>query len=118
MTMPGDVTFNSGDSYFGANLTKAVHDGEVKEARVTDMATRIVAAWYKVGQDKNFPETTIRAFNRTEAIFNNVQSNHKVQAFDMAVKSLVLLKNENILPLSTNTKKIALIGSGALKNQA
>ena len=44
----GDITFNSGDSYFGKNLTKAVKMGTVREDRVTDMAMRIVAAWYKV----------------------------------------------------------------------
>lgn len=40
-----------GLSYFGANLTKAVKNGEVSEDRVTDMAVRIAAAWYKMGQD-------------------------------------------------------------------
>jgi beta-glucosidase len=44
----GDITFNSGDSYFGKNLTKAVEVGTVNEDRVDDMAMRIVAAWYKV----------------------------------------------------------------------
>lgn len=44
----GDITFNSGDSYFGANLTAAVKQGKVPEERITDMARRIVAAWYKV----------------------------------------------------------------------
>lgn len=46
--MAGDITFNSGDSYFGKNLTNAVKAGSVHEDRVTDMAMRIVAAWYKV----------------------------------------------------------------------
>lgn len=40
-----------GLSYFGSNLTKAVENGEVSEDRVTDMAVRIAAAWYKMGQD-------------------------------------------------------------------
>lgn len=44
----GDISFHSGDSYFGSNLTNAVHNGQVKEDRVTDMAMRIVASWYKV----------------------------------------------------------------------
>lgn len=37
-----------GNSYFGKNLTDAVHDGKVTEDRVTDMAVRIVASYYKV----------------------------------------------------------------------
>lgn len=35
----------------GGNLTIAVNNGSLTESRVTDMATRIVAAWYQMGQD-------------------------------------------------------------------
>jgi beta-glucosidase len=48
LNVKGDITFHSNDSYFGTNLTNAVSSGLVNESRVTDMATRIVAAWYKV----------------------------------------------------------------------
>lgn len=54
MEMPGNIDEsnpNSG-SYFGKNLTAAVKHGKVSEERLTDMAERIVAAWYKMGQDK------------------------------------------------------------------
>ncbi len=37
MTMPGDVTIGSGDSYFGGNLTSYVQNGTIPEARVDDM---------------------------------------------------------------------------------
>jgi hypothetical protein len=37
MTMPGDITFSSGTSYFGANLTAYVRNGTIPEARVDDM---------------------------------------------------------------------------------
>jgi hypothetical protein len=40
MTMPGDITFDSGDSYFGGNLTAYVNNGTIPEARVDDMAVR------------------------------------------------------------------------------
>ena len=56
MTMPGDITFNSGTSYFGQNLTDYVRNGTIPQARVDDMATRILAAWYFLGQEKNYPE--------------------------------------------------------------
>ena len=69
MTMPGDITFNSGTSYFGANLTAAVEAGEVPEGRVDDMAERIIAAWYLLGQDSGFPETNFstRQFHESVA---------------------------------------------------
>jgi hypothetical protein len=35
----------------GGNLTISVNNGSLAESRVTDMATRIIAAWYQMGQD-------------------------------------------------------------------
>ena len=49
MSMPGDITFDSGTSYFGANLTAYVRKGIIPEARVDDMATRILASWCLLG---------------------------------------------------------------------
>jgi hypothetical protein len=46
MTMPGDITFNFGTSYLGANLTAFVRNGTIPEARMDDMATCIIAPWY------------------------------------------------------------------------
>jgi hypothetical protein len=83
MTMPGDVTFGSGDSFFGGNLTAYVQNGTstssalittelpqaklmrqtVPESRVDDMATRILAAWHLLGQDKDYPAVNFNAFN-------------------------------------------------------
>jgi hypothetical protein len=37
MTMPGDITFKSNSTWFGANLTAAVQNGTIDEARVDDM---------------------------------------------------------------------------------
>jgi hypothetical protein len=34
MTMPGDKTFGSGDSWFGQELVDAVNNGVVEESRV------------------------------------------------------------------------------------
>lgn len=60
-------------TYFGVNMTKAVRDGEVSEERAQDMATRIIAAYYKLGQDEGFPEVAIRAFQLDEAPYVPVQ---------------------------------------------
>ncbi|KAI7902732.1 glycoside hydrolase superfamily [Cokeromyces recurvatus] len=111
MTMPGDIFFNSGDSYFGANLTKAVHTGKVTEDRVTDMAMRIVASWYK-----GFPEVNFDSFRPERSQHVDVQENHKHLIRQMGAASIVLLKNaDNILPL-TDAKKLAIIGSDAGPN--
>ena len=49
--MPGDITFNSGTSWFGQNLTNFVLNGTIAASRVDDMATRILASWYLLKQD-------------------------------------------------------------------
>ena len=66
MSMPGDIDLGSGNSYWGANLTAFVDNGLIAESRVTDMAERIVAAWYLLGQDSDFPdgECHIRTLSR------------------------------------------------------
>ncbi|CAE6537469.1 unnamed protein product [Rhizoctonia solani] len=115
MTMPRDIRFRSGDSYFGANLTAYVQNGTISESRVTDMAERIVAAWYLVGQDKGFPDLSFDAFRPLGPINRHidVQEDHYKIVREMGAASTVLLKNVNqTLPLKKPIS-IALIGSDA-----
>ena len=52
MTMPGDgLTWMNGDSLWGPYLTEAALNGSLPMDRLDDMVTRIVAAWYQLGQD-------------------------------------------------------------------
>ncbi|KAL9135722.1 MAG: hypothetical protein Q9175_003078 [Cornicularia normoerica] len=52
MTMPGDgMNWMNGDSLFGPHLTRSVLNGSLPVERLDDMATRVVAAWYQLGQD-------------------------------------------------------------------
>ena len=53
--MPGDIIPGTGTSFFGANLTAFVENGTIAEARLDDMAECIVAAWYFLGQDDDYP---------------------------------------------------------------
>lgn len=74
MTMPGDITMGSGDSWFGKNLTKYLQKGEVSQKRLDDMAVRILAPHYLLGQDKvrNFDENSIKfdkSRDRVELIY-------------------------------------------------
>lgn len=71
MTMPGDILFNSGDSYFGHNLTTAVRNGSVSMERIDDMAERILAGWFLVGQDKDFPPVNFDSFRRLSELNNS-----------------------------------------------
>jgi len=105
MTMPGS-DYNGKTILWGPQLNSAVSSGAVSKARLDDMAKRILAAWYYVGQDGGYPGTNIKA---------NVQGNHKENVRAVARDGIVLLKNDGILPLS-KPKKIAVIGSSSVVN--
>lgn len=52
MSMPGDgLRWADGSSVWGPHLTMAIINGSLPMARLDDMVTRIVAAWYQLGQD-------------------------------------------------------------------
>ena len=117
MTMPGDITFDSGDSYFGGNLTEYVRNGTIPLARVDDMATRIIASWYLLHQDSpTYPSVNFDSFNPVDDATNRhveVEEDHHVLVRKVGAASTVLLKNtRNALPLN-GARNIVLIGSDA-----
>ncbi|KAI8063934.1 glycoside hydrolase superfamily [Gongronella butleri] len=104
-----------GPNEYGNTLLKAVNDGKVKKETLRDMALRVVAAWYKLKQDENFPATNFNAVDKSKDQKVDVQGNHKVYVRQMGAASAVLLKNDNqTLPLQAETlKSIAVIGTDA-----
>ncbi|KAH8753831.1 glycosyl hydrolase family 3 N terminal domain-containing protein [Diaporthe sp. PMI_573] len=131
MTMPGDgLRFSDGESLWGPELTKSILNGSVPVDRLNDMVTRIVAAWYQLGQDDlskfdrkgpNFSSWTNDRLgtkvpgSKTEQdvvevnSYVNVQADHKDVARAVAREGIVLLKNEDLLPIDrmgfTDAKK-------------
>jgi beta-glucosidase-like glycosyl hydrolase len=117
MSMPGDISFGSNTSYFGANLTAYVQNKTIPEARLDDMVTRILASWYLLGQDSsNYPKTNFNAFFPLDEATNehiDVQDDHGELVREIDTSSIVLLKNVNgALPLK-KPRRIVLIGSDA-----
>jgi len=100
MTMPGDITMGSHDSYFGANLTLALKNGQVSQNRLDDMAVRILAPHYLLGQDQNFPDVNFNSFNRSDSKHVVVSGDHYKIIREIGAASNVLLKNKgSVLPL-------------------
>ena len=132
MSMPGDVAFDSGTSYWGANLTIAVLNGTVPEWRVDDMAVRIMAAYYYVGRDNssrpiNFDSWSRDTFGYQHYIVKegyglinehvDVRADHGNLVRQIGAASTVLLKNTNsALPLTGNEKFTAVFGEDAGPN--
>ncbi|KAJ9612025.1 hypothetical protein H2200_003620 [Cladophialophora chaetospira] len=142
MSMPGDgLYWKDGKSLFGEQLTIAVLNGSVPVSRINDMATRIVAAWYQLGQDSwadegpNFSSWTNDEYGylhdgssskQDKAIVNKFveaeSDDSRKLARQVAIEGTVLLKNEDsILPLSpalsefggSGRKRVAVIGEDA-----
>ncbi|OAA67089.1 glycoside hydrolase family 3 protein [Niveomyces insectorum RCEF 264] len=106
MTMPGS-DYGGKTILWGPQLNSAVSSGQVAKTRLDDMAKRILAAWYLVGQDAGYPAINIRA---------NVQGTHKENVRAVARDGIVLLKNDGgALPLA-KPKKLAVVGSAAVAN--
>ncbi|PIL26464.1 hypothetical protein GSI_12222 [Ganoderma sinense ZZ0214-1] len=114
MSMPGDIIPGSGTSFFGANLTAFVENGTIAEARVDDMVERIVAAWYLLGQDDNYPEVNFNQASPDDPATNlhvDVQDDHFKIVREIGAASVVLLKNvAGALPLR-KPRSLAIIGN-------
>ncbi|RDL40395.1 (Trans)glycosidase [Venustampulla echinocandica] len=113
MTMPGS-DYNGNTYYWGNKLQSAVQSGQVASSRLDDMVKRILASWYLLKQDSNYPNIAID--HRSNNGGPNVQGNNATIARAVARDGIVLLKNsDNVLPLQ-KPKSIAIIGSGAVAN--
>lgn len=115
MTMPGDIQPDGTDRHFGNRLVKAVEDGIVTRERLEDMAERIIAAWFALDQDQNYPEVSFDAFrpNGTTNKHIDVQGDHPKLIRKIGAASTVLLKNiDASLPL-VQPQSMVLIGSDA-----
>ncbi|ORX45863.1 glycoside hydrolase [Hesseltinella vesiculosa] len=117
--MPGN-DMNQDDpyssSFWGRNLTKAVKNGSVDETRVTDMALRVAAAYFKMKQDTGIiPETKLNSFDLTKVDDSvNVKTpQHTRLARAIAAAGTVLLANDGILPLTRHDTSLSIIGSDA-----
>lgn len=134
MDMPGDtqIPIILGTSYWMYELSRSVLNGSVPVDRLNDMATRIVAAWYQMGQDKNYtvPNFSSNTHDRTGPLYPaavlspsgvvnqyvNVQADHYKIARQVAQDAITLLKNDDsLLPLST-TRKLSVFGTDAQVN--
>lgn len=131
MAMPGDTLFNTGYSFWGGNLTLAVINGTVPAYRLDDMATRIMAAWFKVGNvvGQQIP-TSFSSWTRDTYGFRNpwaqenwdqvnhqvdVRADHAAHIRESAAKGTVILKNTGSLPLK-KPKFVAVVGEDAGPN--
>ena len=108
MAVKAGTDLNCGDSY--PSLVKAVQQKLISEKELDVSVERLIVARMKLGLFA--PEGEVKY---EKIPFSVVDSEiHQLLALETARKSMVLLKNENqLLPLSKDLKKIAVIGPNA-----
>ncbi|CAF1371834.1 unnamed protein product [Rotaria magnacalcarata] len=101
-----DIDMPGNDEYMGYTLVPFVQNGSIPESRIDDMATRIIAPYYLVGQDQDYPTVDLDR----DTMENNYIINRKVSRAGM-----ILLKNvNNILPLNSSVNtNIYIYGQAA-----
>jgi beta-glucosidase len=101
-----DIDMPGNDNFMGLTLAQAVHDGEIPEARINDMVTRVLAPYYLLEQDQGYPTVGLDR----DALADNYKTNHQ-----LSLAGMVLLKNTNhVLPLNiTVDKNIYVYGEAA-----
>ncbi|SMQ49196.1 unnamed protein product [Zymoseptoria tritici ST99CH_3D1] len=128
MNMPGGLVFSqSVPSFWGKNLTTSVENGSLALTRLDDMAHRVMAPYFHLNQDVNFPnvdgsspglqKTWTQSTYRYNFTYGpkstDVRANHKELIRELGAAGTVLLKNVNkTLPLK-NPKNIAVYGNDA-----
>lgn len=90
-----------------SNLEHLVNTGKVDVSIIDDAVKRILRKKFELGLF-NDPF----CYNYREAELNNekIDSQHRALAREAGAKSIVLLKNNSVLPISDRVKNIALIG--------
>jgi len=92
-----------------ATLPAAVKQGLISEAEIDDAVTRLFTARMRLGM---FDPPERVAYARIPASVNQTPA-HDALALKAARESLVLLKNDGVLPLSRHLKRIAVVGPTA-----
>ncbi|AEO64446.1 glycoside hydrolase family 3 protein [Thermothielavioides terrestris NRRL 8126] len=84
--------------FWGAELVQAVRNGSVSEERLGDMAARILASWYYLHQENDYPPPAIYT-NMQKHFPVDVQADHAKLIEEIGAAGTVLVKNiNNTLP--------------------
>ncbi|KAI9740353.1 MAG: hypothetical protein M1834_004932 [Cirrosporium novae-zelandiae] len=101
-----------GAEFWGTNLTNAINNGSVAESRLNDMVTRLLASYYYLGQENDFPDVGIYSPSVQHPIVD-VRADHSKIIREVGAEGHVLVKNvNNTLPLK-KPKFLSIFGYDA-----
>lgn len=102
-----DVIFQTAQEHYKLFIPPFLN-GQINQERLDDAVSRVIRAKFELG----LFETPYLDIKATESA--NFEAAHKKIALEAALESVVLLQNKNaLLPISTATESIALIGTDA-----
>ncbi|KAL0950462.1 hypothetical protein HGRIS_010410 [Hohenbuehelia grisea] len=132
MEQPGDFIVIGGGVYNNliSGLKPAAKSGKISSARLDEMVSRVLAGWYRLGQDTGYPSPNFDAQHSdgSGSLNENVSvrsSAHTALAREIVSASTVLLKNNRLtlgtggptirgLPVATSqVKNMAVVGLDA-----
>ncbi|KAF8646427.1 hypothetical protein AX16_007220 [Volvariella volvacea WC 439] len=102
MEQPGDWIAIGGGVFSGNRLRNAVQSGQVRPERLDAMVARVLAPWYKLGQDEGYPEVNFDSQRPDGSGPRNLgvsvrSAEHTALVREIAAASAVLLKNNRTL---------------------
>lgn len=106
-----DIEMPGQDNLMGFALLQPVQNGSISEARINDMIIRILAPYFLLGQDQNYPSLNLNY---------DATGNHHINYRQIGTAGIILLKNTNkTLPLNPNIDKYySVYGSAASRYSA
>ncbi|KAF8349160.1 glycoside hydrolase family 3 protein [Amanita rubescens] len=115
MEQPGDYILVGGGVY-GSDLKEAVEAGSVSEDRLDQMVARILAPWYRLGQDSGYPPVNFntQAPDGSGPLNENVNVRsdaHTLLVREIASASAVLLKNNQTTSGGVTTRGLPITKS-------
>jgi beta-xylosidase len=96
-----------GTDCFGRPLLEALESGLVREQTLDTAVRRVLRTKFELGL---FEQPVVEPFEASRVVGTPA---HRDLARQIARKSLVLLKNDDVLPLAAGTASVALIGPNA-----
>lgn len=108
-----DAVFHGTDVECGKSayysLVQAVKDGNISEKQIDESVKRLFMIRFRLGLFD--PVSEVKYAQTPKSVLESPA--HQQLALKMAQESMVLLKNDNLLPLSKSLKKVVVLGPNA-----